>query len=150
KLKLIYNGIDASAIEALMLPAGEARRRLAISPGALVFTSVANLFTYKGHEDLLHALGHLRDRLSQDWVLLVVGRDVEGNLAKLRRLSEQLGLRRHVFFLGQRLDVPAVLSAANVHISASHQEGFPNNILEAMCAALPVVATNVGGVAELI
>ena len=56
----------------------------------------------------------------------------------------------NVRFLGQRLDVPMILSAADIHVSASHTEGLPNNILEAMCARLPVIATDVGGVCELV
>ena len=65
-----------------------------------------------------------------------------------RPAASRLGLSPHVRFLGQRSDIPAILSAADIHVSASHHEGFPNNILEAMCAGLPVVATNVGGVPE--
>jgi glycosyltransferase involved in cell wall biosynthesis len=95
-------------------------------------------------------MGHLRNCLPPDWVLLVVGRDVDNNFANLCRLSRELGLTQHICFLQQRLDVPVILSAADIHVSASHTEGFPNNIIEAMCARLPVVATDVGGVQKLV
>jgi glycosyltransferase involved in cell wall biosynthesis len=131
-----------------MIDRPQARARLGLAQADLVFTSVANLFPYKGHADLLQALHMVRDRLPAEWVLLVSGRDVDGTLAALRRLADRQNLAGHVRFLGERRDIPAILSAADIHISASHYEGFPNNILEAMCAGLPIVATAVGGVSE--
>jgi glycosyltransferase involved in cell wall biosynthesis len=150
KLHLIRNGIDVAAFEREMVSREQARHYLGLSSGSLIFSSVANLHGYKGHRDLLNALSLMSNQFSEEWTLLVVGRDIDGNLAELRRLSQQLGLSQHIFFLGQRMDVPIVLSAADVHVSASHEEGSPNNVIEAMCASLPVVATDVGGVPELV
>lgn len=148
KLLLMHNGIDSEAFVGSMIDRGKARARLGLSPSALVFTSVANLFPYKGHADLLEALHLLKGRLPANWTLLVAGRDIDGSLDRLRSLAENRALAQHVRFLGQRRDIPAILSAADIHISASHYEGFPNNVLEAMCASLPVVATAVGGLPE--
>jgi len=142
------NGLDSQAFVESMIDRGKGRAQLGLSHSALVLTSVANLFPYKGHADLLEALHLLKDRLPEEWTLLVAGRDIDGNLARLRSLVEDLTLAQHVRFLGMRRDIPAILSAADIHISASHYEGFPNNVLEAMCAGLPVVATAVGGVPE--
>jgi glycosyltransferase involved in cell wall biosynthesis len=150
KLRLVYNGIDISALNAAFVPKDAARRALGLSPEIIVLSSVANLFDYKGHQDLLEALSRRGPGGLRNWVLLVAGRDVGNNLARLRTLADQLGLSDRVRFLGLRLDVPAVLSAADIHVSASHYEGFPNNVLEAMCAGLPVIATEVGGVPELV
>jgi len=150
KMRLLRNGIDVAAFTQSMVGRAEARALLGISPDALVFTSVANLFPYKGHADLLDALHRLMGSLPGDWYLLVAGRDVGGNLEKLRQQAAQQGLSRHVLFLGVRRDVPVILSAGDIHVSASHFEGFPNNVTEAMCAGLPVVATAVGGVPEQI
>ncbi len=147
---LVHNGVDVAAFEKEMVAKEQARFELNISPNSLVISSVANLFAYKGHQDLFEAMGHLRNCVPPDWALLVVGRDVDDNLAGLCRLSRDLGLTQHIRFLHQRLDVPVILSAADIHVSASHTEGFPNNIIEAMCARLPVVATEVGGVPELV
>ncbi len=148
KLKLVRNGIDAAAFARSMTSRAEARQRLGVPADALVFTAVANLYDYKGYPDLLAALELLKERLAGPWCLLAAGRDVAGNLAAFRRLAAAHGLDGRVQFLGPRLDVPVILSAADIHVSASHHEGFPNNITEAMCAALPVVATAVGGVPE--
>jgi glycosyltransferase involved in cell wall biosynthesis len=150
KLRLVYNGIDAGAFTNEMVDRSTARRLLGISDGALVFSVVANLHPYKGHRDLLPALAALSDALHSDWLCLIVGKDVHDHLPELRRLCLKYGLSRNVRFLGPRRDVPIILSASDIHISASHQEGLPNNIIEAMCARLPVVATAVGGVPELV
>jgi glycosyltransferase involved in cell wall biosynthesis len=148
RMALVYNGIDTAAFVKSMIDRRLARDRLGISQDALVISSVANLFRYKGHAELLRALSVIERDLPPDWFLLAVGRDAVGHLSELRALIDELGLSSHIRFLGQREDVPAVLSAADIHVSASFTEGFPNNILEAMCAGLPVVATAVGGVPE--
>ena len=145
---LIHNGIDLTEFAGAMIDRQTARRRLDLEPNALVYSIVATLAPYKGYDDLLNALHLVRDRLPRHWALLAAGRDVDGSSERLIRLAGRLGLSPHVRFLGQRSDIPAILSAADIHVSASHHEGFPNNVLEAMCAGLPVVATAVGGVPE--
>jgi glycosyltransferase involved in cell wall biosynthesis len=65
-------------------------------------------------------------------------------------MADELGLSQHVRLLELRRDIPVVLSAADIHVSASWHENFPNNNLEAMCAGLPLVATAIGGVPEQI
>jgi glycosyltransferase involved in cell wall biosynthesis len=150
KLHLVYNGIDVRGFANEMVDHATARRLLGISNGAIVFTVVANLHPYKGHRDLLHALAALSRTWGSDWLCLFVGKDVHDCLPELKRLCLEYRLSRNVEFLGPRTDVPAILSASDIHISASHQEGLPNNIIEAMCARLPVVATAVGGVPELV
>jgi glycosyltransferase involved in cell wall biosynthesis len=150
KLRLVHNGIDAEHFAGRLIGRQEARRRLDVSADALVMTAVANLHHYKGHDDLIDALALIRDRLPPDWVLLLVGRDTNERMGVIGRAAERLGIRQHLRFLGERPDVPEILSAADLHVSASHTEGFPNNILEAMSAGLPIVATAVGGVPEQI
>lgn len=150
KLLLIHNGIDALKFADQMLDSKAARDRLAIPQDALVLTCVGNLYARKGHADLLSALGLVRDQLPPKWLLLAAGRDVDGNLAKLGEAAKELGLSQHVRLLGERRDIPVILSAADIHVSASWYESFPNNILEAMSAGVPVVAAAVGGIPEQI
>jgi glycosyltransferase involved in cell wall biosynthesis len=150
KIRLIPNGIDLAEFASLGIDREQARDRLGISRDAFVLTLVANFYPYKGHADLLQALQLIRDQLPSGWVLLAAGRDIRGNLERMRRLSDQLGLFPRVRFLGERNDVGVILRAADIHVSASHTEGFPNNVLEAMGASVPVVATSVGGVPEMV
>ena len=149
ELRLIRNGIDIADFSWQMVERDGARAALGIPKTAIVLSVVANLHAYKGHSDLLRAMYSVRSGMPE-WVLLAAGSDINGSQAWLENLSEELGLRHQVRFLGGRRDIPKILSAADIHVSCSHTEGLPNNILEAMCAGLPVVATAVGGVGELV
>jgi glycosyltransferase involved in cell wall biosynthesis len=150
RLFLIHNGIDVDDFRSQMVERSEARRELGLQDDALVITVVANLFAYKGHVTLLKALTMIRANLPIGWRLLVIGRDVDGRSDRLHDMAERLGLASNVMFIGESSDVPMFLSAADLHVSASQTEGMPNNVLEAMAAGLPVIATSVGGVPELV
>ena len=147
-LGLIYNGIDAAAF-ASTVPRSQARTVLGVEADAFVISIVANLIHYKGHGDLLDALGQATSRMPRRWRLLLVGRD-DGIGAQLRAQAVRNGISDNVLFLGLRSDVPAVLAASDTAVLCSHEEGFPNAILEAMAAGLPVIATDVGGNPEAV
>ena len=68
----------------------------------------------------------------------------------MKALVEQRGLARHVRLLGHREDVPALLADSDIFALTSRSEAFPNGVLEAMAAGLPVVVSDVGGVSELV
>lgn len=144
---LIYNGIDTAAF----LPtrsSADMRRSLGVGDGTVVLCAVANLIPYKGHADLLAACARLDPTL--DWHLLVVGNDTSGIAVELIRMARDFGIAKQVSFLGSRDDIADILHAADIGVLASHEEGLPNAILEYMAAGLPVVATAVGGVPELV
>ncbi len=145
---LVYNGIDLWPFQNL-LTKQELRDNLSINQDALVFIIVANLIPYKGHLDLLNALGKIHSQLPKSWKLLCVGND-NGILSQLKEHSQMLGINNHVEFLGKRVDTPQLLAAADIGILCSHEEGFSNAILEGMAAGLPMVVTNVGGNAEAV
>jgi glycosyltransferase involved in cell wall biosynthesis len=145
RLHVIANGL-------IFRPGGDraaTRATLGLAPDALVIVVVANLIAYKGHADLLDALAMARPRLPRPWMLLCAGRD-DGIGADLAARAAAAGLGDHVRFLGQRGDVPALLAASDIAVSASHEEGSSNAVLEAMAAGLAVIATDVGGSAEAI
>jgi glycosyltransferase involved in cell wall biosynthesis len=114
-----------------------------------VLVIVANLIPYKGHLDLIEALGRIAGRMPPDWQLLAVGRD-EGVGAAIRSRADALGIAVHVSLLGVRSDIPDLLNASDVAILASHQEGFSNAVIEGMQAGLPMIVTDVGGNAEAV
>jgi glycosyltransferase involved in cell wall biosynthesis len=150
KLMVIHNGIDIDAWHARMPDKGSARARFDISQSALVISNVANLWGYKGHDDLLRAASQWQSSIREPWVLMIAGRDMNGRCAELRALAANLGIGANVRFLGAISDVPCLMEAADIHVSASRTESLPNNVLEAMCSGLPVVATRVGGTDELV
>ena len=143
QLRLIYNGISLSDVR----EDSHSHKDDSISP--FILTIIANLYFYKGHADLLHALALIKDRLPDNWQLLCVGRDA-GELNKLTVLADSLGLASHIQWLGQRLDIPELTAMSDIGLLVSHEEGFSNAILEFMAAGKPVVVTDVGGNAEAI
>jgi L-malate glycosyltransferase len=107
----------------------------------------ARLHPMKGHVDLLAALVTLRRHVPD--VLVVCAGD--GPLrAVLPALAQAAGLADNVRFLGQRSDMPALLGACDVVALPSHIEGLPSVIMEAFAAERAVVATDVGGVPEIV
>ena len=71
-------------------------------------------------------------------------------LEALRQLAERRGIAARVRFLGHREDVPSVLADSDIFTLVSRSEAFPNGVIEGMAAGLPIVATRVGGIPELI
>jgi len=148
RLGLIYNGFDWSAFTNSGASAGN-RERLGIQPSEFVMCIVANLIPYKGHRDLIAALGLAASCLPAEWRLLVVGRD-DGIGGALKDQVAQLGLMDHISFLGPRSDIAVILGASDVGLLCSHEEGFSNAILEGMASGLPMIVTDVGGNAEAV
>lgn len=132
KIRVIPNGID--------IPAAPADVERAPPVGVMV----ANLIAYKGHADLLRALGSMADPPR----MRLLGDGPER--PALERLTTELDLAGTVVFEGFRLRPEEVVTASQFAVLTSHEEGFPNAVLEAMAAGLPVVATAVGGVPELV
>jgi glycosyltransferase involved in cell wall biosynthesis len=148
KLLKIYNGIDVRRYTQLNVRQ-TMRASLNIGEEDFVFVIVANLIPYKGHENLLQALSLIQEKLPSHWRLLCIGRD-NGILSHLQYLAEKTHLTDHILWLGVREDVPTLLTAADVGILCSQEEGFSNAILECMATCLPMVVTDVGGNAEAV
>lgn len=146
RVALIHNGIDLSRF--VSGPDRDAiRASLHVPKDALLLVKVANLWSCKGHADLLDALS--RVEFGRTWRLLLVGRD-EGAERALHEQAARTGLQDKVLFAGPRDDVPALLAVADIGISASHEEGFSNAVLEYLAAGLATVVTDVGGNAEAV
>ena len=147
RIGLIYNGVGE--VGPVATGRAETRSRLGIDEHALVLVVIANLIAYKGHLDLIEALGRIKTKMPAAWRLLAVGRD-DGLGAAIRLRAEALGLDAHVSLLGVRSDIPDLLNASDIAILASHQEGFSNAVIEGMQAGLPMIVTKVGGNAEAV
>jgi len=148
RLGLIYNGVDTS-IFAASGGREQTRRALGIQDSTLVLAIVANLIPYKGHLDLVEALGQSAREMPDDWKLLIVGRD-DGAGAAIKTLAEMRGLADKLLFVGPRKDVSELLAASDIGLLASHEEGFSNAVIEGMYARLPMIVTDVGGNGEAV
>jgi sugar transferase (PEP-CTERM/EpsH1 system associated) len=145
KVVKISNGVDTTAFR----PADPraARARLGIPAGGFHVGVVARLAAVKDHPTLLAAFALLR-RERPDAQLTIVGDGPE--LAALRDRAQALDLGGSVHFVGVRRDVAAVLPAFDVFALSSTSEGISLTLLEAAAAGLPIVATRVGGNAEVV
>lgn len=114
----------------------------------IALVMVANLIPYKGHHDVLQALPKILQH-HLDTYLFLVGDD-RGIGKDLKTLAIELGIANKVIFLNTRDDVPDILSAMDIYVMASHEEGLSNALLEARAAGLPIVATDVGGNREIV
>ena len=143
RLRVIPNGIDAQAYQRAAAHRDDVRRALGLAADHLGVVVVGNLIAYKGHADLLEAVQRVRIGQPRARYFLV-GED-RGIGAELRRHAQRIGVEDAVCFLGQRDDVAELMSAMDVFVLPSHEEGFSNALLEAMASGLAVVATDVGG-----
>lgn len=140
---LIPNGLDISRFDNLSQKREPMRNVLGLSKNQIGIVMVANLIPYKGHVDLISALPKVF-LSNSDMRIYLVGED-RGIRSNLEQLVEKHGMSDKVVFLGFRNDIPAILSAMDIYIMTSHEEGSSNALLEAMAAGLPIVATDVGG-----
>lgn len=149
--EVIGNGIDLGKF--VQLNQAEARAQLGIPTDARVLVSVGALVERKGFHRVIELLPSLVRSHPTLVYLIVGGAGPEGDIsARLVELARRAGVSRHVRFLGPMspADLKVPLSAADVFVLASSYEGWANVILEAMACGLPVIATDVGGNAEVI
>ncbi len=142
RLQLIYNGLEVAQYGYGNIQ--RVRKSLNVTNNTFAIAIVGNLYEYKGHADLMNALGLIKDQLPKHWCVWVIGDD-RGCLKNLQSMSQYLGIKGNVHFLGQRSDVSELLHAADMGVLCSHEEGFSNALLECMASSLAMVVTDVGG-----
>ncbi len=143
----LHHGVDVGAIAALRSSRDEVRDELGLAPDAFVVGTVANYRAQKDYPNLLRALRTAVDSGSAVR-LVAVG---QGPLAdEVSRAVTELGLDDAVVLTGHRADAARVMSAFDVFTLASFHEGLPVALMEAFALGLPVVATAVGGVADVL
>ena len=140
RIRVVYNGIpDSGGIEAV-----DIRARLAVPHETFLVAVVGSLYKRKGQETAFGAMRYLPDRVH----LLVVGEGPGESDYREKVIGSGLGDRVH--FLGYRDDVPGILRSIDLLAVPSTMEATPYVILEAMEAGLPVVASGVYGIPELV
>jgi glycosyltransferase involved in cell wall biosynthesis len=148
KISVQHNSIrrqrpaSAAAVNAL-------RTQLGISEQERVVLAVGRLSREKAHRDLIAGFRYTRESSGElELKLVIVGDGPERS--SLEAYAESLGVKQQVVFAGQMTDVQPFYAMADVFALPSLSEGSPNVLLEAMAANLPVVATAVGGVPEIV
>jgi L-malate glycosyltransferase len=147
-VRCIRNGIDLARV-APTLERSAMRRQLEIAPDTFVVGTVGRLMPIKGFEYLIEAFAQLRRQQGlQESKLVIVG---DGSLrAVLGQCAESHGVSRDVKFLGMRTDVYNLMRVFDVFALSSLHEGVPMVLLEAMALGIPIVASRVGGITEIL
>jgi UDP-glucose:(heptosyl)LPS alpha-1,3-glucosyltransferase len=140
----IHNGVDVAAFApgAHAEQARAERIRLGLAQGALTATFVGSEWGRKGLEPVIRSLP-----AAADWTLLVVG---DGDREHYGALAEELGVGPRVRFLGVRSDVAVIYELADAFVLPSSYETFSIVTFEAAASGVPVLATPVSGVRELV
>ena len=147
-IKVIPNGVDVSRFSSkLKAQSSKLKEKLGLEEDAPVIGIVGRLSDVKGHRYLIQAMPEVLKAypLAQ---LLIVG---DGKIKKdLLKLSKELVLDEHIIFLPSVQDTSEVLQALDIFVMPSLQEGLGLALMEAMASGLPVVASGVGGIGNLI
>jgi glycosyltransferase involved in cell wall biosynthesis len=147
RTRVIPNGVEPAAA---LRSRAAVRAELGEPEDRIVAIIVARIDGRKGHETLLRALAHMQGTPVAARLTLWVAGDGAQRPA-MEELAREMGLSpAPVRFLGFRSDVPDLLAAADLFILPSLAEGLPLSVLEAMAHRLPVIATPVGGVPEVV
>ncbi len=158
-VRAIHNAVDLAAFDPARVERKTARVRLGLAPTTVALGVVAQITPWKAQDDAILMLAALRRHVPEARLLIVGsakfvrGTEVFDNRAfehSLRTLVHELALERAVDFLGERDDIPDVLRALDALLTPSWQEPFGRSVIEAMAMGVPVLATNIGGPAEIV
>ena len=146
KILLIDNGVNLERFTTSTSPEA-IKESLGIKKEALVVGTIGALTREKGHQYLLRAALKVI-RIYPKAIFLLVGDGTERT--SLEKTVSNLGIKDSVIFAGMRKDVPEILSILNVFVLPSLNEGLPMALLEAQGAQIPVVATSVGAIPDVL
>jgi glycosyltransferase involved in cell wall biosynthesis len=155
KETIIHEPVDIEKFDATSIGREEKinlKKELNISEDDIVLGSVGNISWVKGYENLIVSMKMLKKKHKR-LKLLIIGKILSTQLGyyrRLQRMISSLGLDQDIIFLGVREDIPQLLSIMDFFIMPSFTEGTPLSIIEAMSMKLPVIASKVGGIPELI
>lgn len=145
KVEVIYNGVATEYFNP-KFPKEDSKKRLNIEPDTFIIGYVGRLDPEKGHRYLFEALNMLKDNFPLKALMLGTGRREREAINQ----AKETGVAEIVEFLGYRRDIPEILSAFDVFVLPSIQEGFSNALVEAMSMGCPVIATAISGNKEAI
>jgi glycosyltransferase involved in cell wall biosynthesis len=147
KIAVFYNGVNTQNFNCDPLARTHVRRDLDLE-GKFAWLAVGRFERAKAYPNMIRAFAKAAKGSAQDLVLLICGR---GSLEEeIRAEIRACGVEERVRFLGVRRDIPDVMNAADAFLMSSYLEGLPMVLLQASSVGMPIVATNVGGNAEVV
>ena len=157
--RVIHSPVDIDRFRPGAIDRDAIRARLDLTDAWPVLGVIGQLTPWKGQDDAIRTAALLRRDFPRLRLLLVgsakfvhaqTRHDNHAYEAGLRRLVDELGMRTHVRFLGEREDIPDILGALDLSLVPSWDEPFGRVVGEALAAGVPVVATSVGGPCEIV
>jgi len=146
KFAVIHSGVDLTAFSEPRINAAAMRKKLGIPPEAIVVGTAGRLTPIKGQRYLLEAAASISPRAGNLFFIFLG----DGELAdELDKTSSLLGIK-NVMFLGWRQDVSEIMSTFDIFVLPSLNEGMGKVLVEAMALGKPVVASDVGGIPDLV
>ena len=147
QLKQIYNGINIEYYERAMALKEKKRKEFGLNKDDFVCATVGRLVPVKGHTYLIKAIRKVVNVIPNAKFLFVGDGELKSELSEE---IKSLDLQKNIFLLGARRDIATTLSCINIFLLPSINEGFGMVLIEAMAAKKPVIATNVGGIPEVV
>jgi len=150
-ISVIHSGVDLNCFKRSATESNPKRNELAIPPNSLVVGYVGWLIPIKGVTYLVNAMAEVVQRHPNSLLVLVGKGDEKGEEeTKLSKQVENLGIADHVRFLGWRPDVDEIMGCFDIFVLPSLNEGMGRVLVEAMATGLPIVASSVGGIPDLV
>ncbi len=148
KLTVINNGYELDSFKFIEDAQTKLKNELEINPDVFL-GMVSRYHPLKDHHNLLQALSIVRGQIP-NFVCVLVGTGLDGSNRELIEKIDNLQLSDHILLLGQRNDIPKIMSALDVHLLSSRSEGFPNVLSEAMACGTPCITTDVGDASVIV
>lgn len=145
-IEVVYLGFDFEKMSSNVEARAATRAEFGFSDDDVVIGYVANFAAGKGHVQLINAFDAVKRHIPNAKLLLTG----TGKLKEVEDMVGVLGLGRRIVFAGWRDNVAAVYNAMDIFVQPSLSEAFSQVLIEAMGCGIPVIATNVGGAAEVI
>jgi len=149
KLQIIHGGSDLTEFAAVStMDKQAARKLLQLADDEIIWFSAGHLGVIKGHDDSLQAMALIHKELNVR--LFIAGDGESEDHQHLTEMARQLGIAEKVILLGQVNNIPEWLVACDIFLQPSLEEAFGLVFVEAGAARRPVVATNVGGIPDIV
>ena len=143
----IYNGVDVERLRKRKVDRIQKRQEIGVENDCFLVVTAGRLVPVKGHTYLITAIAQVITEIPNIRLVFLGDGELRGELLGQ---VKTLGLEKQVLFPGMRSDVPEIISCSDLFVLPSVNEGFGVVLLEAMAMRCPIVATNVGGVPEVV
>jgi len=147
KVSVMENSVDYERFTKVSISKADAKQMLGLPPDAFVFGTVGRLAPTKGLSYLIEAFSKVKEKIPSAHLVLFGDGACR---AELEQHASNLSCRDLIHFLGHRDNIEQLIKGMDVFILSSIAEGMPRAILEAMAAGIPCIATEAGGIPEII